>query len=321
MEKESYTINFTNVAIGEYLRFVSKITGYNFIFKEQDLPFTVTIVSEEPVTAKNVMSTLIQVLRAHNLMLYEQDNNYLITTNPAISQLAEIISENSPKTDAALITRIFRVRNVNPSTLAEILRPMVSMSASIEVSLETKQLIVTDITTNIEKIAQLLESLDSPPHSALEVDSYTAVNLPPEELIQIATQIITPFAEGIPFNMITQPQTNTIFVTSTPALIERALTVLQDLDMPNKGHGRGFAQDIFVYKIEHQSSSSLLHSIDQIVSEMKNLPTPPEALIHALKSVKWIKESNSLFFVADPLLSEKIRSSWEVSTFSFEREF
>lgn len=308
LEQESYTINFTNVAIGEYLRFVSKITGYNFIFKEQDLPFTVTIVSEEPVTAKNVMSTLIQVLRAHNLMLYEQDNNYLITTSPSVSQLAEIVSPESGKSDAALITRIFRVRNVNPNTLADILRPMVSMTASIEVSLETKQLIVTDITTNIEKIAQLLENLDAPPHSSLEVDSYTALNLPPDELILIATQIITPFAEGVPLSMVTQPQTNTIFVVSTPALIERALTVLNDLDMPQKGAGRAFAEDIFVYKIEHQSSHSLLRSLEQIVSEMEEMHTPPKELIHSLKSVKWIKESNSLFFVADPLLSDKIRS-------------
>lgn len=307
LEQESFTINFNNVSISEYLRFVSRITGYNFIFKDEELPFTVTIVSEEPITAKNVMSTLIQVLRAHNLMLLEQDNNYLITTSAEINQLAQIVSPDNPHTDAALITRIFRVRNVNPSTLAEILRPMVSESASIEVSLETKQLIVTDITTNVEKIEQLLENIDSP-HSSLEIDSYTATNLPPDDLIVLATQIVSPFTEGNPLIMVSQPQTNMIFVVSTPALIDRTLTILNDLDMPLRMMDKPLVEDIFVYKIEHQPPHSLLRSLEQIAEEMEDMETEPIQLIHSLKSVKWIKESNSLFFVADPIVSEKIRS-------------
>ena len=48
---------------------------------------------------------------------------------------------------------------------------MLSDSALLETSLETKQLIITDITTNVDQISTLLATIDAP-HSSLEIDSY-----------------------------------------------------------------------------------------------------------------------------------------------------
>ncbi|MGE5196242.1 MAG: hypothetical protein ACM3JI_02805, partial [Anaerolineae bacterium] len=53
-DKEGYMINFNNVSIIEYIRFVSKIRNINFVFDSQDLDFKVTIVSEEPTSVKNI---------------------------------------------------------------------------------------------------------------------------------------------------------------------------------------------------------------------------------------------------------------------------
>jgi type II secretory pathway component GspD/PulD (secretin) len=50
-----YTVNFNNVPIIEVIRFVSKISNTNFVFSEEDLQFSVTIVSEEPISVKNII--------------------------------------------------------------------------------------------------------------------------------------------------------------------------------------------------------------------------------------------------------------------------
>lgn len=73
VEQDTYTVNFNNISIIEFIRFASKITNLNFVFDQGDLQFSVTVVSEEPVTAKNVMAALSQVLRMHDMMLIEQD--------------------------------------------------------------------------------------------------------------------------------------------------------------------------------------------------------------------------------------------------------
>lgn len=300
-DKESFTINFNNISIIEYIRFVSKITNLNFVFNEADLQFNVTIVSEDPVTPRNILSILIQVLRIHNLAVLEQESNLIITTSRSVSQIAAVVSSDLPEDAVGLspvVTRVFRIKNANLNTISTVIKPMLSESALIEVSNETKQLIVTDITTNVDKISQLLASLDTP-HSSLEIDSYVAENVDPGQLIALGSQIISPFAEGNPLIFVPQTGTKTIFIVSTPHLIERTLTVFEDLDLPSKeGIPSGVLHNIFLYKLEHKTGDEFLTALDQVGSQLKGKGASP-TLIETLQGAKFIKESNSILFVGD----------------------
>ena len=298
-----YTINFNNVSIIEFIRFVSKITGLNFVFEEGDLQFNVTIVSEDPVSPRNVMSALAQVLRVHSLNLLEQDNNILIVKTGEVNQIPTIISSDLPESatgNAALVTRVFRIKNANLNSVAAIIRPMTSSTALIEVSNETRQLIVTDIVTNVEKISSLLTSLDAP-HTSLEIDSYLAKNIAPHDLITMTQQIVTPFAEGNPLIFVPQVDTNTIFIVSTPYLIERAVTVMEDLDLPAKemvlGQKAVPTSNVYVYKIKVANEEQIEEAFRQMADDLAAGSASDEDLIKAINSMRWIKETNSLVFI------------------------
>lgn len=308
LNKENYTINFNNISIIEYIRFVSKITNLNFVFNDEDMDFNVTIVSEDPVTPKNILSILIQVLRIHGLSVLEQDSNLLITKSTTVNQIATIVSEDIPdgqKNLVPVVTRVFRIKNANLNTLATIIRPMLSQSSLLEVSTETRQLIITDITTNVDKISALLASIDAP-HTSLEIDSYVAKNAIPQDLINLATQIISPFAEGNPVIFVPQGGTRTIFIVSTPHLIERALVVLEDLDTPKAAEASGDQQNILLYKIQLAAGQDLLKSLENLAKELKTR-SGNQRVIEALSSAKYIKESNSILFVSDADTLTKVK--------------
>ncbi len=304
--QNAYTINFTNISIIEYIRFVSKITNLNFVFEEGDLQFTVTVVSEEPVSAKNVMSALAQVLRVHDMTLLEQENNILIVKSTDVNQIPTIISGDLPNSqagNAALVTQVFRIKNANLNAVAGILRPLISKGALIEVSNETRQLIVTDITTNIEKIASLLTSLDAP-HTPLDIETFVVKNIGPQELISLTQQILTPFVEGNPLIFVPQTETNSIFIVSTPYLIERAIAVMEDLDIPAKemvvGQKAGPGKNVFIYKAINRSPSDLLSALLQINQELKSAPGAQTPVESAIENAQVVKDTNSIMFIADP---------------------
>lgn len=304
--RSGYTVNFNNVPVIEVIRFVSKITNMNFVFAEEDIQFSVTIISEEPISIKNIMSALIQVLRIHDLTLLEQDNSLIITKSTDVNQIPTIVSgdiPNSEKTNAPLITRVFRIKNASVSSIANIIRPLTSKTALIEVSNETRQLIVTDITTNVDKIAALLSSLDAP-HTPLEIDSYEVKNVTATDIIILTTQILSPFSEGNPLIFVPQFETNTIFVVSTPYLIERAMTVMEDIDVPPKtvviGQKPASQQGVYVYKILNKNPEDMITSINEIAGQLQEAnPAGSAHLIQALRSVKYISDTNSLMFVTD----------------------
>ena len=309
-KKDTYTINFNNVSITEYIRFASKIANLNFTYSEDDLKFNVTIVSEEPVTPANIVSILIQTLRINGLIVLEQDGNLIITKMRNVAQLATVVSSDLPpsKSISPLVTRVFRIKNANLDTVASIIKPMLSDSALLEVSSETKQVIITDITTNVDKISTLLATIDIP-HSSLEVDTYVASHVELQELIKMTTQIVMPFAEGNPLLFVPQSDTGTIFIVSTPFLIERALTVLEDLDVGSIDRkdlaSRGLT--VYLYALQHKRGEDFIASIDDLTKQLVKQGAS-QKLIDCLSGAKWIHESNSVLFLADDETLAKVKN-------------
>ncbi len=309
-EEEGYTINYNTISMVEYLRFASKICNVNFIFNEADLGFSVSVVSDAPITSDNVMATLLQVLRIHGLSLLEQGNSLVIHQTPDIVQMATLVTKKGEEKGAPIVTRIFRASNVNAESIAGIIRPMISRGALLEVLPETKQIILTDVTASVNKVAALIEILDSP-HNQLSVRAYTAVHNHPEYLIDLCNRIMAPFARGNPFLLVPQLAINEIFIVSTGELIDQTLALLQNLDVPPKkeiaSQAKLKGENIFVYKTLHRSGDEILSGLIKIAKNLQDSGLPEGDLISVMRSAKLIAETHSITFVGSPQSLEKIK--------------
>lgn len=225
-------INFNNVSMVEYIRFVSRISNRNFVFDENDLQFNVTIISEEPATIDNIMTALLQELMIHDLVLIEDGINFIIHKNPKVNAISKVIDENfegSHLQNVDIVTQVFRLNTLDPEKAAAILRPLTSENALIESLKDSNHLIVTDLSTNIEKIAQLLKSIDAP-NSGLVIGQYVAQLTPIDVLIPLVQQIMQPISQDQTLTFVSQTSTNSIFIIASPFIVERTIAVLQYLD-------------------------------------------------------------------------------------------
>lgn len=230
---KSILINFNNVGIIEYLRFISRITNKNFVFDENDLQFNVTIVSEEPTSIENIMAALIQELRIHDLALIEQGNNLIIHRNPKVNSLSKVVADDLPDlhpSDAELITQVFRLNTLEPEKAAAIIRPLVSSTALVEFITDPNHLIVTDIITNVQQIGKLLKSIDAP-NSGLVIGQYAARMTDIQTLLPLVQKIMAPISQDHPLIFVPYEQANSIFIVSSPFLVERSISILQHLDL------------------------------------------------------------------------------------------
>ncbi|MEX0962302.1 MAG: secretin N-terminal domain-containing protein [Simkaniaceae bacterium] len=76
-EESGHVINFRNVQIKEFVRFVSRVANVNFIFDDELLDFNVTLVSGKSTTPSDILVALSNLLHQHHLTISEEDN-YLI---------------------------------------------------------------------------------------------------------------------------------------------------------------------------------------------------------------------------------------------------
>ncbi len=303
VQEGGYVINYNTVSIIEYLRFASKICKVNFIYEEADLNFTVTVVSDEPVTPENVMATLIQVLRVHGLLLLEQENNLVIHKSADVKQIATLVTEGGEEGNASIVTRIFRIKNAKPESIAAIIQPMISSSAILETSAETRQLILTDLKANVDKIAVLIENLDSP-HTLLEIKSFSAQHNKPDFLIELASQIMNPLTQGNPFILVPQNLSDEVFIVSTPELVEKAIALFTNLDtvpkMAPSTLKKVKAENVLVYKVMNRSGEDVLKGLNNIAQNLQDSAAADPDLIQTIDTAKWIRETNSIMFIGTP---------------------
>lgn len=297
--QEGYTINFDNVNIKEFIRFISKIAKVNFIFDEVDLSFNVTIVSEEETSLSNIMSALVQVLRIHDLQLIEEDQNYLIHKRSDVKQIPTVVSSENPLPNTshpAIITKVFQIENSNPSRLAGIITPLLSTQALVEVAAETRQLIITDTYANISNIALLLKSLDTV-NNSLGIHSYLASSNDVITLSQVAGDIIKLIAGDSPILLIPHPQTNTIFIASSPGLSQKAINILRDLDLNPATTKSLTASNTLNYTIQQGTPTSIIKSLKDIIAQAKGQEFDTLSLEMVVDKAQYVARTNSFVFV------------------------
>lgn len=77
-ETKQHHINFSDVPVIEFIRFVSKISEANFIFDHRELGFNITMSSGKPMTSNEVVQALIQMLRMHGFAVSEEGNYFVV---------------------------------------------------------------------------------------------------------------------------------------------------------------------------------------------------------------------------------------------------
>lgn len=237
--EQGYIINFNDVSIIEYIRFISKISKKNFIFDETDLQFNVTIVSDEPATITNIMTALMQVLRTHGLWLMEQGNNLLIHRNDKIPTFPGAIDNTRVVPGAGepeLITELFHIKNADPVAVGRVVQSLLSPQAHLDIIPEARVLVLTDLSSNVSKIATLLGELDAET-AMVEMAIFRVRNLGIDELIDLTQKVFLPIARDRTFILVPHYAIKSIIVVTSHDLLIRAEEVMRVLDNSSSTQG------------------------------------------------------------------------------------
>ncbi|MFZ4098701.1 MAG: hypothetical protein ACOYKZ_00020 [Chlamydiia bacterium] len=303
--QEGYTVNFSNVSVREFIRFISRATGQNFIFEDENLDFPITVISEDPTGPENLMTALIQLLRARGYSLIEQGDNLVIHKSTDVSQVAKVITSEGEHVDldsSAIVTRVFRLDRLTPDAAMPILQPLVSASAKLEASPTTKQLILTDVSTNVAKVAELLKALDAPNHYIV-MGIYETKSPYPAALVDQAKSILAPLIDKTPFLLEPGVDDKKIFIVSTQYLIDQTKEVLQAIEEAGVGAQQG---QPFLYPVHTQSAPTLLAALREVSKGLEDSGVTKSDLLTAIQQAKAIPSNNSLLFTVDQKTQQRL---------------
>ncbi|MBM3198418.1 MAG: type II secretion system protein GspD [Chlamydiae bacterium] len=77
-ESALYTVNFQDIPMVEFVRFVSKISKENFIFDQKELEFHISFSSGQPVSSENIVRTLVRLLQVRRFQVVREEGCFVI---------------------------------------------------------------------------------------------------------------------------------------------------------------------------------------------------------------------------------------------------
>lgn len=165
MAGELVSMDFDNVDLKVIIKYMSELTGKNFII-DSSVKGTATIISPTKIPIDEAYKVLESILIVNGYTTVPSDNMVKIIPIAQAKQLdIETHVGKEIEGDALkdrVITQIVPLEYADVEKLMAVLMPYISASGYIASYLPTDTLIITDTSSNLSKILEIIRDLDKP---------------------------------------------------------------------------------------------------------------------------------------------------------------
>ncbi|MCB0362272.1 MAG: general secretion pathway protein GspD [Bdellovibrionales bacterium] len=164
---EEIKMSFENEDLSKIVSFYSKSSGQKFIFSSQ-LGGKATIINREPVSVEQAFDQLSSALAVNGYAISRQGDTMIIeSARNTQRSLLEVSEELPPLKPERMFTWVYNPKFVNAGNIFKHLRVLPSKDGEMVALDSNNQLIFTDWTSNLHRIAALLDKVDRKPSVAL----------------------------------------------------------------------------------------------------------------------------------------------------------
>ncbi|MGD2098438.1 MAG: type II secretion system secretin GspD [Desulfobacterales bacterium] len=299
------SIDFNNVDINVFIKFMSELTGTNFVV-DQRVKGRVTIISPSKISIKEAYQVFLSVLEVHGYTTVKSGEVVKIVPSPdARSKSIETrLREEATHPADRVVTQLIPLKYADPVEIKRLFTPMVSRSSVILAYQPTQMMIITDVLSNIQRLLKILKKIDVPgigqQISVIPVayaDATKMVNL--LSTVFKPTRSRTKGAQNDTVTMVADERTNVIVLLANEV---ETMRIKQLVTMIDKETPRGKGK-IHVYYCEHANAEDLAKVLQEVPSQQTGAapakgkaPTP---LVTGKVRISADKSTNSLIIMAD----------------------
>lgn len=163
---DKVVLNFVDADITSVVSALARFLGRNFLFDPR-VKGQITLVSEGEVPAATAHGMLSTALRMRGFAIVDVgDVSRVVPVADAKLQGGAVNTRNP---GGGLATRTFRLNYENAEAMVPVLKPLIAAENTITAYQANNTLVVTDYIDNLERLARIIESIDTPTSLDAEV--------------------------------------------------------------------------------------------------------------------------------------------------------
>jgi len=312
------SIDFNNVDISLFIKFMSELTGTNFVV-DNAVKGKVTIISPARISLDEAYKVFESVLEVNGFTSVKAGEIVKIIPAPEartknIQTLLELEKANP---EDKVITQLIPLKYADPEEVKRLFTPLVSKNSIILGYAPANTVIITDMQSNIQRLAKILKQIDQP-GIGQQISIIPLQNADAAKLVTLLTNLFKTTGPPRPQTgatgdkqpvIVADERTNTVVILAgdVDTLRIKNLVALIDKETP-RGRGR-----INVYYCEHASAEDLAKVLQEIPSQQGGAGSvggaggtgtgassrAPTAVVLGKVQINADKATNSLIVMAD----------------------
>jgi general secretion pathway protein D len=157
------TIDFDGVDIAVFIKYISELTGKNFVV-DKAVKGNVTIISPTKISEQEAYSVFESVLEVNGFTTVPAGS--IIKVVPAVQARSKSVETGLTRVPVSsadkVVTQLIPLKYASPEELKKVFAPLVSKTSVVISYTPTGMLIVTDVMSNIKRLLQIIKEIDVP---------------------------------------------------------------------------------------------------------------------------------------------------------------
>lgn len=267
-QERSVSIDFNEVDINVFIKFISELTGKNFIV-DQRVKGNVTVISPSKISVDQAYHVFESVLEVHGFTTVEAGDVTKIIPSPhaRTKNIETMLRQEKANPSDRIVTQLIPLQYADPEEIKQLFAPLVSRDSVVLSYKATNTLIITDVYSNIKRLLSILDEIDVE-GIGREITTISLLHADCVEVVGIIESVFTSRQparqrEAAPeITAVAVERTNTVIVQASEADVIR---IRQLVGMIDREIPRG-KENINVYYLENAKAEDLATVLQELPS-------------------------------------------------------
>ena len=286
-----HVLSLDDVEITALIDDVATITGYTFILHPDVGRTRVTVLSQTPMSTNEVFEVFLSTLRVNGFAAIPAGRGVYRVVPEALAVGEAGGPASGPN---AFVTQVFALDSFGAVEAAQMLKPIIDAQGQVVANARSNSVVVVDYASNMPRIREVIQSLDSADRSELRTISLKSV--PAREMETILVNLLGTQDGNVRENFeVTASQTsNSVIIRGDAPTVARAVQVATELDAAEPTR-----DNIRVISLNNATAEEIAPVLESLAATMADQRGPAENAAPPATIAAHV-ESNSLVISATP---------------------
>lgn len=261
---QNFTVNLKEADIQELIKFVAEATDTTIVV-DPAVKGKVKVVSSRPVSRTELYDLFLSILEVHGYTAVRSGGVVrVIQSKDARSAPVTVRDDEGQRGNDEYVTQVMRLKNISAAKLIPVLRPLVPQQAHMAAYAPSNAIIISDVASNIDRIAAIIERMDRTATQETEVIKlrYGVA----EDVVRMLDQLNTSEAQQgneVEVMLVADARTNSVLISADELERARMTQLIRYLDTPLEQSG-----NVKVIYLEYAKAEDIAEVLTKVMQNI-----------------------------------------------------